>query len=141
MCSGETGSAACSTSITDKLHERVSEPYALVGQGPGTPAAPGPAVAQQELAQPMAGAGPVLDHVGPGPAQVPDRFFLNSGDADRYQFSGPVQPRQPAAVPTVGLDLVASVMPEIPRANLHLTTVMIAEHISQRLSRVGQPTA
>jgi hypothetical protein len=41
------------------------------------------------------GAGPVLDHVGPGPAQIADRFFRNGGDADRYQFPGPVQPRQP----------------------------------------------
>jgi transposase len=28
-CTGETGSAACSTSTSDKLHERVSAPYAL----------------------------------------------------------------------------------------------------------------
>ena len=35
-----------------------------------------------------------------------------------------------------GLRVVdASVMPEIPRANTHLTTVMIAEHIAARVKR------
>ena len=29
----------------------------------------------------------------------------------------------------------AAVMPEIPRANIHLTTVMIAEHMAARLRR------
>jgi len=27
----------------------------------------------------------------------------------------------------------ASIMPEVPRANLHLTVVMIAEHVAARL--------
>jgi hypothetical protein len=55
----------------------------------------------------MAGAGAIGDHVGAGAAQVPDRFFGHGGDADRDQLPGPVQPRQPAAVAPVGLDLVA----------------------------------
>jgi hypothetical protein len=37
----------------------------------------GPAVAQQEPAQPVPGAGAVDDHVGAGLAQIPDRFFLD----------------------------------------------------------------
>ena len=32
VCSDATGSAVCSTSTTDKLHERVSAPHGLVGQ-------------------------------------------------------------------------------------------------------------
>jgi 5-(hydroxymethyl)furfural/furfural oxidase len=35
-----------------------------------------------------------------------------------------------------GLRVVdASVMPEIPRANTHLTTVMIAEHMAARIKQ------
>jgi choline dehydrogenase len=35
-----------------------------------------------------------------------------------------------------GLRVVdASIMPEVPRANTHLTTVMIAEHIADRIKR------
>jgi choline dehydrogenase-like flavoprotein len=35
-----------------------------------------------------------------------------------------------------GLRVVgASIMPKIPRANIHLTTVMIAEHIADRIKR------
>ena len=89
------------------LLEALGKQPALVGQGPGVPAPPGPAVAQQELAQPMPGPGPVLDHVSAGPAQVADRFLLDGRDPDGDQFSGPVQPGQPPAVPPVGLDLVA----------------------------------
>jgi hypothetical protein len=55
----------------------------------------------------MPGPGPILDHVGAGAAQVPDRFFLDGGDADGDQLAGAVQPRQPAAVPPVGLDPIA----------------------------------
>jgi hypothetical protein len=51
-------------------------------------------VVQQELRQPMPGAGAIGDHVGPGSAQIPDRFFLHGGDADTDQFAGAVQPRQ-----------------------------------------------
>jgi hypothetical protein len=51
----------------------------------------------------MPGAGAVLDHVGAGPAQVADRFFLDGRDPDGDQFPGPVQPSQPPAVPPVGL--------------------------------------
>ena len=50
-----------------------------------------------------AGRGCGGDHVGTGPAQVPDRFFPHGGDADRHQLPGPVQPGQPAAVAPVGL--------------------------------------
>jgi hypothetical protein len=80
---------------------------ALVGQGPGVAAPPGPAVAQQELAQAMPGTGTVLDHVGPGAAQISHRLLGHGRDADGHQFPGPVQPSQPPAVPTVGLDPVA----------------------------------
>ncbi len=64
-------------------------------------------MAEQELTQPMPGPGPILDQVGAGAAQVPDRFFLDGGDADGDQLAGAVQPRQPAAVPPVGLDPIA----------------------------------
>jgi hypothetical protein len=47
--------------------------------------------------------GAVLDHVGPGPAQIPHRLLGHGRDADGDQFPGPVQPGQPPAVPTVGL--------------------------------------
>jgi hypothetical protein len=68
------------------LLEALHQQPALVGQRPGVAAPPGPAVTQQQLAQPMPGPGAVLDHVSTGPAQVPDRFFLHAGDADRHQF-------------------------------------------------------
>jgi hypothetical protein len=58
----------------------------------------------------MPGPGAILDQIGAGAAQVPDRFFLHGGDADGDQLAGPVQPRQPAAVPPVGLDLVAGAL-------------------------------
>jgi hypothetical protein len=54
--------------------------------------------------------GPIGDHVGAGPTQVPDGFFLDGGDPDRDQLPGSVQPRQPAAAPPVGLDLVDRAM-------------------------------
>jgi hypothetical protein len=89
------------------LRKALPQQPALVGQGPGIPAPPDPAVTQQELAQPMPGAGAVLDHVGTGPAQVADRFFLDGRDPDGDQFPGPVQPSQASAVSPVGLDPVA----------------------------------
>jgi hypothetical protein len=64
-------------------------------------------VAQQEGLQPPAGAAAVIDQVGAGAAQVPDRLLARSGDADGDQLAGAVQPGQPAAVAPVGLDLVA----------------------------------
>jgi hypothetical protein len=93
-----------------RLLEALGKQPALVGQRPGVATPPGPAVAQQELAQPMAGAGAVFDHVGTGSAQIPDRFLLGGRDADGDQFSGPVQPRQPPTVPPVGLDPVAGAL-------------------------------
>jgi len=66
---------------------------ALVGQRPGDPAAPDVPVAQQELAQPMPGAGTVTDHVGAGAAQVADGLLLHGGDVDGHQLAGAVQPR------------------------------------------------
>jgi excisionase family DNA binding protein len=51
----------------------------------------------------MPSPGAVLDHVGPGPAQIPHRLLGHGRDADGDQFPGPVQPGQPPAVPTVGL--------------------------------------
>jgi hypothetical protein len=77
----------------------------------------------------MARAGPVLDHVGAGPAQVPHRFFLDGRDPDRHQFSGPVQPRQPPAVPTVGLDLIAGRLGDQRRR----------DHLAAHLHAVQQP--
>jgi hypothetical protein len=68
--------------------------------------APGPvdaAVAQQEGLQPSAGPAAVIDQVGAGATQVPDRFLARGGDADGDQLAGPVQPDQPAAVAPVGL--------------------------------------
>jgi hypothetical protein len=67
-------------------------------------AAPDPAVAQQELRQPVPRPGPVFDHVGTGAAQVPHGFLPDGRDADGDQLAGAVQPRQPAAVPRIGLD-------------------------------------
>jgi hypothetical protein len=89
------------------LIEALGEQPALMGQRPGIAASPGPAVAQQELAEAMASPGAVLDHVGPGAAQIPHCLLGHGRDADGHQFSGPVQPGQPPAVPPVGLDLVA----------------------------------
>jgi hypothetical protein len=81
---------------------------ALVLAGPAGPGAVDPTMAQQEGLQPSAGAAAVIDQIGPGAAQVPDRFFARGGDADGDQLAGPVQPGQPPAVAPVGLDLVAS---------------------------------
>jgi hypothetical protein len=77
----------------------------LVGKGPGGGAtAPDAAVAQQEPAQAKPSPGPVGQHVGPGPAQVPHRLLGHGGHTDRDQLAGAVQPSQPPAVAAVGLD-------------------------------------
>ena len=68
---------------------------------------PDPAVAQQELAEPMPGPGAVGDQVGAGAAQVPHRLLGHGRHPDGDQLAGPVQPGQPPAVTTVGLDPVA----------------------------------
>jgi hypothetical protein len=60
-------------------------------------------VAQQEPAQAKPGPGPVGQHVGPGPAQVPDGLLGHGRQSDRDQLAGPVQPGQPPAVAPVGL--------------------------------------
>jgi hypothetical protein len=66
----------------------------LVLERPGRPAPPHPPVAQQELPQPVAGPGEVLDHVGSGAAQVPHRLLLDGGDTEGGdQLAGAVQPR------------------------------------------------
>jgi hypothetical protein len=48
-------------------------------------------VPQQEGLQPSAGAAAVVDQVGAGAAQVPDRLLARGGDADGDQLAGPVQ--------------------------------------------------
>jgi len=65
----------------------------LVGERPGRPAPPHPPVAQQELPEPVAGTGQVLDHVDAGAAQIPHRLLLDGRDADGDQLAGAVQPR------------------------------------------------
>jgi hypothetical protein len=50
-------------------------------------------VAQQELAQPVACAGEVFDHVGAGAAQISHRLLGHGGDTDTDQLTGAVQPR------------------------------------------------
>jgi hypothetical protein len=47
-------------------------------------------VAQQELAQAMAGPGPVGEQVGAGAAQVPDRLLGNGRHPDRDQLASAV---------------------------------------------------
>jgi hypothetical protein len=47
-------------------------------------------VAQQEGLQPSASPAAVVDQVGPGPAQVPDRLLTRLRDADGDQLAGPV---------------------------------------------------
>ena len=79
----------------------------LVLVRPGRPASIHPRVAQQELRQAVAGPGQVLDHVGPGAAQVPHRLLHRRRDPDGDEFPGPVQAGQAPTVPLVGLDLVA----------------------------------
>jgi hypothetical protein len=46
-------------------------------------------------------------HVRAGPAQVPHGLLSWGGNADGDQLARAVQPRQPATVPPVGLDLIA----------------------------------
>jgi hypothetical protein len=88
-----------------RLVELLPEQPAFVRVGPGArSAAPDPAVAQQELRQPVPGPGPVFDHVGTGAAQIPHGFLLDGRDANGDQLAGAVQPGQPAAVPRIGLD-------------------------------------
>jgi hypothetical protein len=76
---------------------------ALMFAGPAGPGAIDAAVPQQEGLQPPAGAAAVIDQVGAGPAQVPDRLLARGGDADGDQLAGAVQPGQAAAVASVGL--------------------------------------
>ena len=83
--------------------ELVGAQPALVLAGPTSPGAIDPAVPQEEGLQPPAGPAAVIDQIGPGPAQVPDRLLARGGDADGDQLAGPVQPGQPAAVAPVGL--------------------------------------
>ena len=80
---------------------------ALVLAGPAGTGAIDAAVPQQERLQPSAGAAAVVDQVGAGTAQIPDRLLARGGDADGDQLAGAVQPCQAAAVAPVGLDLVA----------------------------------
>ena len=72
--------------------------------GPVVPAPPDPVVAQQELAQPVPGPGAVDDHVGSGPAQIPDRFLGHRRHPDGDQLPGPVQAGQATTIAFVGLD-------------------------------------
>ena len=76
-------------------------------EGPVVPAPPDPVVAQQELPEPVAGPGAVDDHVGPGPAQIPDRFLGHGRHPDGDQLPGPVQASQATAVTLIGLHPVA----------------------------------
>jgi hypothetical protein len=71
---------------------------ALVLAGPAGPSAVDTAVPQQQRLQPPAGTASVVDQVGPGAAQIPDRLLARIRDADGDQLAGAVQPRQAAAV-------------------------------------------
>ena len=95
-------------------------------------------MAQQELAEPVPRPGEVFDHVGSGAAQVPHRLLLDGGDADTDQLAGAMQPGQPAAVPPVGLDLVAR-CPRDQRRGDHLAADPHALHQPGQLeaSRAG----
>jgi hypothetical protein len=76
---------------------------AFVLAGPAGPGAIDATMAQQEGLQPSASPAAVIDRIGPGPAQIPDRFFMGFWDGDGDQFAGAVQPGQPPAVAPIGL--------------------------------------
>ena len=104
-----------------RLIERLGGQPRLVQMRPVGPAPPHPPVTQQELGQPVAGPGQVLDHVAPGAAQVPHRFLEPARHPDGHQLSGPVQAGQAPAVAAVGLDLVAR-RPRDQRRGHHVAT-------------------
>jgi hypothetical protein len=75
-------------------------------RGPGRPARHGlpcPTGTCRAGSAPGGGLGPCRR----GAAQLPHRRLLEGGETDTGQLAGAVQPGQPAAVPPVGLDLVA----------------------------------
>ena len=76
---------------------------ALVFAGPTGPGAVDATMPEEEGLQPPAGAAAVIDQVGAGPAQVPDRLLMGFWDADGDQLAGAVQPGQAPAVAPVGL--------------------------------------
>jgi hypothetical protein len=86
--------------------EALSAQPAFVLAGPAGPGPIDTAVPQQERLQPPASPATVIDQIGAGAAQIPDRLLPSGGDADGDQLAGAVQPSQPPAVAPVGLDLV-----------------------------------
>jgi hypothetical protein len=66
---------------------------ALMLAGPAGPGPIDPAVPQEEGLQPPASPAAVIDQVGPGPAQIPDRLLVGFGDTDGDQLAGAIQPR------------------------------------------------
>jgi hypothetical protein len=68
---------------------------ALVFAGPAGTRAVDATVPQQEGLQPPASPAAVIDQVGAGAAQVPDRLLGRGGDADGDQLASAVQPGQP----------------------------------------------
>jgi len=45
-------------------------------------------VPQEEAFEVMAGAAPIIHRIGPGPAEIADRFVSRLGDVDRGEFTG-----------------------------------------------------
>jgi len=112
---GDLGVAAgCHRSVVAEgglqlvIVEALGAQPALVLAGPAGPGAIDATMPQEKGLQPPQGAAAVIDQVGPGPAQIPDRLLLSGGDADGDQLAGAVQPGQPPAVAPVGLDLIPS---------------------------------
>ena len=111
-------------------------------------------IAGVELARRIAGAAPLAPYRGaelvPGAAvrsiAEVEHFVRQCAETIYHPVGtcrmGPVDDPQSVVDPegcvigVEGLRVVdASIMPEVPRANTHLTTVMIAEHIAARMKR------
>jgi 5-(hydroxymethyl)furfural/furfural oxidase len=60
---------------------------------------------------------------------------MRTTDATRQYRSGQPNQEHARVIGVDGLRVVdASIMPELPRASTHMTTVMIAEHIAARMN-------
>jgi hypothetical protein len=98
-------------SSQDHFHGRVGQhqlaQVTFMGRAPTALALGAVTVPQEEAFEAMTRPAPIIDRVGPGAAEIADRFVGWLRDIDRAQLPGAQEPGQLAGVAPVGLDPVA----------------------------------
>ncbi|GFG99567.1 hypothetical protein MHIP_00510 [Mycolicibacterium hippocampi] len=115
----------------------------FVDPGPGVPARVHPALAQQQLGQPVPHPHQIGAGVLAGPHQIAHRLHLSLGNRDRGYFAQPQKPGQVRGIAGIGLDPIPSRADQLRRCRDHAVDLGISQCPGQpeprRPGLVGHP--